>query len=101
MYRASTPTHRFRIPIAPENIAKILLTYTQNDKIVLEKTEADLTNEGHVWSLTLTQEETNLFASDYAQVQVRYLGTDGRSFPSRKFRLFVGAVSNDEVMTSE
>ena len=98
MYRASTPTHKLRIPIQPELIADLKLTYTQNGKVILEKEKADMTNEGQVWSVTLTQEETNLFSADYALAQVRYLGTDGRSFPSKTFRLYVGAVLNDEVM---
>lgn len=100
MYRASTPIHRLRFRIAPENIADILLTYTQNDKIILEKTKGDMTNEGNVWSVTLTQEETNLFkGDDYASLQVRYLGTDGQSFPTRKFQIYVKDVSNDKVMS--
>lgn len=99
MYRASTPTHRLLIPIDPATIVKLKLTYSQHDRIILEKTEADMTNEGYIWTVELTQEETNLFEGAYADVQVRYLDSNGKSFPSKMFRLYVGNVLNDEVMT--
>lgn len=99
MYRASTPTHRLLIPIDPTTIVKLKLTYSQHDRIVLEKTQADMTNDGYIWTVTLTQEETNLFEGDSADAQIRYLDSNGKSFPSKKFRLYVGDVLNDEVMT--
>lgn len=99
MRRASTPLHEFEIPIDPTTIAKIKLTYSQNDEIVLQKTEADLTNNGNVWSIELTQEETNLFKADPADVQLRILTKEGKSIPSQIMKIYVGPVLDDEVMT--
>ena len=101
MYRASTPTHKLRLPWEESEISELWLTYSQNDKIVLEKkySEGAFTIDGTVWSVTLTQEETNLFKADYADSQLRILFSDGTSLPSRVFRLPVLAVLNDEVMT--
>lgn len=100
MYRASTPTHRMRI-LWPENeIRELWLTYCQNGETVLEKKHSagDFTVTGNEWSVTLTQEETNLFKADYAEAQIRILFTDGTSLPCRIFRLSVLPVLNDEVM---
>lgn len=99
MKRASTPKHYFRLPIDASLVSKFLLTYSQNGKIVLEKTEENMTVEDGIWSVQLTQEETNLFKADYANAQVRILTTDGVCLPSQIFRLNVGPVLNDEVMT--
>lgn len=100
MYRASTPTHKLSIPWGESDISDLWLTYSQSDEIVLEKKykNSDFTVEGNVWSVTLTQEETNLFKSDTAQAQIRVLFTDGTSIPSKVFQLPVFPVLNDEVM---
>lgn len=100
MRRASTPLHEFEIPIDPTTISKIKLTYSQDDKIVLEKSKDDLTNTGDEWwRIELTQEETNLFKSDLAEVQIRVLTNEGKSIPSQIMKIYVGPVLNDEVMT--
>ncbi len=98
MKRATTPRHTFSIPIDPNTVAQILFTYAQNGDIILEKTGADAVNEGGAWTITLTQEETNLFQPDYADVQVRVLTVEGKAMASEIMRLNVGAVLNDEVM---
>ena len=98
MKRASTPLHKLRIPFDASEIDKLKMTYTQNDKVVLEKGKEDFTVEGNVWLIRLTQEETNLFKADKAQVQIRIKFTDGTVLPSEIFTLRVGPVLNDEVM---
>ena len=98
MKRASTPLHKLRIPFDAAEIDKLKMTYTQNDNIVLEKDKEDFTVDGNVWSVRLTQQETNLFKADKAQVQIRIKFTDGTVLPSDIFTLGVGPVLNDEVM---
>lgn len=98
MYRASTPTHYFRLPYAPEEIKEIWLTYTQNGTKILRKTMNDLTHDDGVWSIRLTQEETNKFSDAWATAQIRVLLNNGDSFPSKEFRLVVHDVLDDEVM---
>lgn len=71
MYRVTTPTHTFNLPFDTSLIDKLILTYKQQDKIVLEKTEEDVTiEEGKIY-FTFTQEETKLFKADNAKVQLR------------------------------
>lgn len=98
MYRASTPTHFFRLPYEPEEIKEIWLNYAQNDKPVLKKTMADLSYADGIWSIRLTQEETKLFSDTWATAQIRVLLKNGDSFPSAKFRVSVHDVIDDEVM---
>lgn len=98
MYRASTPTHFFKIPVDAEMIQDIKLTYAQAGKPVLNKTKEDLTLEDGWWKITLTQEEANLFAEAFATAQLRVLTTGGQCFPSAPVRLFVHGVLDDEVM---
>lgn len=98
MKRASTPIHRLEIPFDEADISALWLTYSQNNKIVLQKKKDDFTIEDNVWSVRLTQEETNLFKADTAQAQIRILFTDRTSLPSEIFNVSVGPVLNDEVM---
>ena len=37
MYRGTTPTHTFRIPIDPHDIKDVKVNYSQNGKLVLCK----------------------------------------------------------------
>lgn len=100
MRRASTPIHEFQIPMEPNEIARIKLTYSQNDKIILEKEKGQFTYAGDGWwTVELTQEETNLFKADAAECQLRIMTTDGKVIPSQVMKLCVGPVLNDEVMT--
>ena len=39
--RGTTPYHSFIIPMVPEDIKKIYITYLQNGKVVFNKTEED------------------------------------------------------------
>ena len=71
MYRVTTPTHTFNLPFDTSLIDKLILTYKQNGKTVIEKTEADVTMDGTTVSVTFTQQETALFKADVAKVQMR------------------------------
>lgn len=99
MRRATTPTHEFTLPFDAAMVSRFLLTYKQGDKIILEKREADMSVEGNTWSYTLTQEETNLFATtDAAQAQIRVLTPSGNALASEVMAVVVDPVLNDEVL---
>ena len=103
MIRATTPTHRFIFDQNPELFERILITYAQNGKIVLEKEKEDLTFEeptegqypAHV---QLTQEETKLFRVGQVTVQVRVLTSGEDALASEKTAIDVENVLNDEVL---
>lgn len=110
MYRATTPLHTFVFDVNPaETFKTILITYAQDDVIVLEKGKDDLSvvaatdcNGDPVYeaSLRLTQEETKLFnAQSRVKVQVRALTNEDEAVASEKMIVSVLDVLNDEVLT--
>ena len=111
MIRATTPRHTFIFEQNPEELfEKILITYSQDDKIVMEKTQDDLEygtcedcdgNTVYTASVRLTQEETNMFSANpksMVEVQVRALTFDGDALASDKKAMAVYDVLNDEVL---
>ena len=111
MIRATTPKQVFIFEIDPENFEKILISYAQNDRIVMEKTKNDLTFEnilndkeeliGYSAWFRMTQEETKKFtagAGKLVSVQVRVLTTANEALASDKKTFSVQDVLNDEVL---
>lgn len=100
MYRASTPTHNFTMNIDyAEYGEEVLITYKQKGRTIVEKTQDDITVNGNEISLTLTQEETNLFfPNEIVEIQLRIKTKDGKVLPSPIFRRSVNEVLNDKVM---
>ena len=105
MFRLTTPTHRFIMGLDPNEWSKFIISYSQNGKIILEKTEEDefevesLDNGASVLSLKLSQEETQLFshtASVYVQIRCQY--ENGDTFASNKMSFKVNDVINDTIM---
>ena len=111
MIRATTPKHVFTFERDPSYFSKILITYSQNDKIVLEKEKQDLnfepmTNPSNkvvaysAW-FRMTQEEANKFMAGpgkQVQVQVRVLTSDNEALASEKKTFNVQDVLNDEIL---
>ena len=100
MRRATTPTHTFTFPekVSVDGLSEILITYSQDGSIILEKHEADLTIslEDNSVSYTLTQDETNKFAPGKALVQVRAKSESGTVLASQMLWLDVKPVLNSE-----
>lgn len=109
MYVATTPKHTFTFPVSPEEFKRILITYTQNGKVILEKTEQDLTFEEltengkiiYVAWLQLSQEETLKFdpAIGKFTVQVRALSNYDEAIAGDKHVFSVQSVLNDGVLS--
>ena len=106
MYRATTPRHTFVFNVNPEETFQtILITYAQDNEIVLEKGKEDLTfttsgESEFEATLMLTQEETKLFSNKSSvKVQVRVLTNNGEAAASTKMTIPVNDVLNDEVLT--
>lgn len=115
MIRATTPKHIFYFESDPSVYSRILITYQQNGKTVLEKTQDDLTFEETTapcdktktvyaaW-FRLTQDETKLFqaeAGNQVAVQVRVLTTANEALASDKNYFRVQDVLNDEVLVCD
>lgn len=101
MYRASTPTHKYKLPFSRELIENFLLTYSDVDtgEQILVKTIEDAEFiDDHNIKVTLTQEETNLFNEGTAKAQFRVKTRNKKVIPSKDIYIRVYDVSNDEVI---
>ena len=109
MIRLTTPTHTFLFDSDPTEYAKILVTYAQVNRIVMEKEKGDLTVEQEIgpegeaiWAarFRLTQEETKSFSPNIAvKIQIRVLTEADEALASEQIRVLVSDVLNDEVLT--
>ena len=97
MFQATTPTHTFYLPFEASIIDKLILTYKQDGRTVLRKTENDVIRDHQFIRLTLSQEETNFFSSRPASVQLRVKIGD-KVLASRVVKMDVKASLNQEVM---
>lgn len=102
MYRFTTPKHIFKFPedIQPEDLADILITYSQAGEIVLEKHKSDLTieDDNSVW-FRFTQEDSAKFKPKIrTDVQLRILYATGESYASRIIQVEILAVLHDGVL---
>ena len=108
MIRATTPLQEFTFETNPADFARILITYKQDEVIVMEKTQADLSffsfigEDGiivYVAAFRMTQEEANMFQPEPVRVQVRVLTADGEALASDITMMKVTDVLDDEVLT--
>lgn len=125
--RGTTPYHSFILPIKAEEIDKIYLTYLQNDKVILDKTNEDVTitdivdlyENASMEELTeeelnscqvvlhMSQEDTLAFKfypaaeKNIAVIQVRLLTTDGEAYASDPVTERIMGVLKDGVIPEE
>ena len=104
MYRATTPTHTYTLPIDTSTCKEILVTYKQN-KAQLDKHYQDnllppgMTLDGDKVIIKLTQAETLMFCdSNPAYSQVRVLTADDSAYASQRFKVSINAVLNEEIL---
>lgn len=72
MYRGTTPTLTFYLPLDPTTLTTCYITFTQDNEVVLEKTLNDCQMGTDNLSFKLSQKETLAFQSDSTVcIQVR------------------------------
>lgn len=100
MIRATTPTHRFKLNTDISKLEKVLITYSQEGTVLIDKDLDDCdVISGDTIELTLTQEETKKFKANVnAKIQVRVLTEEGTAFASHVYYTSVSDVLNDEVI---
>ena len=121
--RGTTPYHSFIIPLEPEKISKIYVTYLQNNEVILDKSTTDITIDpveeelenasmeesteftiSSQITLHLTQEDTLKFhfypaaERNIAVIQVRLLTTDGEAYASDPVHERIFGVLKDGVI---
>lgn len=97
MYRGTTPTLTFQLPIDTGSITVLSLAVAQGGVVKIEKSLADMTLEGKTVSCTLTEEETlslSAGAGREAQVQLR-VGVGGQRMASQVFEVPVERILRD------
>lgn len=97
MTRNSTPIEQFRLPSLASEYSHIRLTFGQDKDILLEFNKSDLTIDGDLVSIKLTQEQTNCFKKGYAWVEVSVKTTGGNVPSPAKVTFYVNDVENDKV----
>jgi len=111
MHRLTTPTHIFIMKLDPRQWDKFIISYKNDGKVILEKTQDDehevdiVTDEatGDITefrlSLYLTQEETEKFkATSMSEVQFRCHYPTGEVIASNKIKFQTCDVFNQTIM---
>lgn len=98
MRRATTPKHTFTFPesVPIDTVSKIIITYSQCGKTILQKTMPDLGISGNSFVVRLSLEETNKFAPGKALVQVQAQGQNNRVLVSQMIWITVKPVLDSE-----
>lgn len=106
MRRFTTPIYTFTLPMATDEYSAMLLTFMQGTT-VLNKTMDDLTLEGNVATIQLTQEETGAFEvtegdcpnkADLVEIQLRALDNEGNAYGSNIWKEPVRRSLSNEVL---
>ncbi|MEG1757798.1 MAG: hypothetical protein RR235_04990 [Oscillospiraceae bacterium] len=96
--RGTTPKHTFCLPVGKTRLAAMTLTYSQKKRNIIIKSLDDFTFSDAVASVTLSQEETLLFAEDSpVEIQMRLRLSDGNSVINSN----ILSVPVDEVLQEE
>lgn len=99
MYKYTTPTFTFNLPIESSTLSEVRISFCQNNKILITKTLTDCEKTSTQLIIELTQEETALFDSQYTgQVQVRVKTNLNKVLSSEVFNFNVKKSFNMEVL---
>lgn len=94
----TTPTYTFKLPFSVDTCKKVKVTFRQNNKVVLEKTD-DCILDSDVVKVTLTQDETFMFVyPGKAEVQLRVLTQGNDALASAPFLFLVEECLDKEVL---
>ena len=96
MYRGTTPTLTFRLPIDTESITVLSLAVAQAGQVKIEKALSDVQLDGNV-SCTLTEAETLSLTAGRgidAKIQLR-VGVGGQRMASQVFEVPVERILRD------
>lgn len=97
MYRGTTPTLTFRLPIDTGSITVLSVAIAQGRQVKIEKTLSDVHLDGNVISCTLTEDETlslTAGASVEAKIQLR-VGVGEQRMASQIFTVPVERILRD------
>lgn len=96
--RGSTPTNVFNVNVDLTG-ATVFVSYSQFNKVVIEKTGAALTVTSTSVETTLTQAETLALQDGFVEIQIRYIDSDGTADASNIIHVDAGRILKDGVIT--
>ena len=96
--RGSTPTNVFNVNIDLTG-ATVFITYSQNNKVVIEKTGSDVTIESDKLTTTLSQTDTLALQSGRTEIQIRYVMSNGTADASNIIVVDAQRILKDGVIT--
>ena len=104
MYRVTTPTHTFTLPIDTSECAAIQVTYKQGKTTLIKEYKDGTLPSGMTLDekdvvINLTQAETKGFSVGTVDVQVRALTNGGRAYASQHFNVSVNRVNNEDILS--
>lgn len=84
MVIGGTPLHTFTLDIADmPNIVEVLISYTQNGRVILRKKLKDCELSGNVIKVRLSQEDTLKFNESHkVRIQIKLKADTGEVIPS-------------------
>lgn len=89
-------------PKSPDTYTEILVTFEQNQQIIITKTQEDITINADTIEINLTQEETALFEGcSYCFMQVRCFADEYDAPGSAIFKIPVQRSLNEEILGGE
>ncbi len=98
MYRYTTPTLQFNLPIETSTLEECYATIKQ-EEVLIEKQLAEMTAEEKTLKVTLTQEETALLkANEYMYVQLRCKDSNANAYASKIFKIATEQVLKEGVI---
>lgn len=99
MYRYTTPTLVFKLPINTGTLTECYVTLSQADNILIEKELSDMVLEDNVVKVTLSQEETASFnAYIYLNIQLRCKDEKANAYASKVFAVAIDQVLKEGVI---
>ena len=99
MGRLTTKTHTFTVPYDTNLIEKIRVVYAQDGDIVFKKEKQDVTLDGNVVTVKLSQEDTFKFSHKIpVEIQLRVLFKSGDAKNSDIIKTSVKRCLDDEVL---
>ncbi len=100
MIRGTTPTIKFTTSIETALLNTAYITFSQNGKVVFEKTLSECTLETKAITLKLTQEETLKLQSGISKVeiQIRAKTADGTVMATDIFKVPVDKILKEGII---
>lgn len=96
MIRGTTPKLEFTIPFDTSQLAEAYITISQKGSIVIDKPLSEITCDGNVMILHLTQEETlKLKANSIAEIQIRVRTNTGEALASNIIQVSTERILKD------